>query len=104
MQNFWRKLNYLIPGPDCSTKGNIITEWRDARPQPTDLEIDLVDINDVIAKEQKFPNKKAADIAALGTNRSEFIAEVNAMNSVADIKIVVRKLAELLYTITKEEL
>jgi len=60
---YWRKLNYLIPDPDCDTNDNAITEWRDARPQPTDAEINAVNLSDVQAKEDndkedrgEFPN------------------------------------------------
>lgn len=49
--SFWRKLNYLVPEPLCRTRGNRITEWTDARPQPTDAEINAVDIADVEAAE-----------------------------------------------------
>ena len=49
----WRKLNYLVPNPDCDTKGGAITEWRDARPQPTDEEIAAVSIADVEQREQE---------------------------------------------------
>ena len=49
----WRKLNYLVPDPDCDTKGGAITEWRDARPQPTDAEIAAVSIADVEQREQE---------------------------------------------------
>ena len=47
----WRKLNHLVPDPQCKTNDGIITEWTDARTQPTDAEIDAVDIVDVEAAE-----------------------------------------------------
>jgi hypothetical protein len=77
--NFWRKLNHLIPEPQCSTKGTkqlvdpeaheaavlelgedapapdvndgLITKWHDVRPQPTRREIFEVDMADVEATE-----------------------------------------------------
>jgi hypothetical protein len=42
MDKSWRKLNVLVPNPDCSTKDGEITEWRDVRPQPTTEEIEAV--------------------------------------------------------------
>ena len=47
----WRKLNHICPEPQCRTKNGVITEWTDSRPQPTDAEIDAVDIVDVEAVE-----------------------------------------------------
>jgi hypothetical protein len=46
---FWRKLNYLVPEPQCRTRDGAILEWSDARPQPTDTEINAIDIADVDA-------------------------------------------------------
>ena len=46
---------------------------------------------------EAFDTKRVNDIGVLGT-RSDFMAEVDAMNSVPDIKAVVRKLAEMVYT------
>lgn len=42
MITYWQKLNHLLPDPQCRTKGNQIIEWTDARPQPTDDEINAV--------------------------------------------------------------
>ena len=47
----WRKLNYLVPEPLCSTKEVVITEWTDSRSQRSDAEIDAVNIADVDATE-----------------------------------------------------
>ena len=41
---FWRRLNYLIPEPQCNTRAGIITLWYDGRTQPTDNEINVVDL------------------------------------------------------------
>ena len=70
--NFWRKLNHLVPEPQCSTKGikqivgdqgeqpedfefdmldGTITEWHDTRPQPTNREIFNVVMADVEVSE-----------------------------------------------------
>lgn len=50
--NRWQKLNYLIPEPQCrmdeDTNGILqITEWTDARSQPTNTQIDAVLDQDV---------------------------------------------------------
>ncbi len=70
--NFWRKLNHLVPEPQCNTKGvktivgdqgeqdegfvfdendGLITAWHDVRPQPTNREIFDVDMADVEVSE-----------------------------------------------------
>ena len=48
--SFWLKLNHLVPEPNCDTRGNEITEWRDARPQPTAEAIEAVDETAALAK------------------------------------------------------
>lgn len=47
----WRKLNHLVPEPQCRTDEGIITEWKDSRPQPSQAEIDAVSEADVLASE-----------------------------------------------------
>lgn len=39
MISFWQKLNFLLPDPQCRTKGDAITVWDDVRPQPTDAAV-----------------------------------------------------------------
>lgn len=56
----WRKLNHLCPEPQCQTREGIIIEWTDTRPQPTEAEIDAVDLVDVEAAEAQ---KKEDDFA-----------------------------------------
>lgn len=56
MATRWQKLNYLIPEPQCRMKEDVqgilqIIEWEDARPQPTDVDIDAVTEQDVIDSE-----------------------------------------------------
>ncbi len=49
-----RKLNHLVPVPDCDTRGDVIEVWRDARPQPSYEDIFAVDIADVeVAEEER---------------------------------------------------
>jgi hypothetical protein len=47
----WKKLNYLVPEPQCRTESGIVTEWRDARPQPSQGEIDAVTDAQVLDQE-----------------------------------------------------
>ena len=47
----YRKLEFLVPGALCSTRSGVITEWKDARPQPTYDEIEAVTHEEVDAKE-----------------------------------------------------
>ncbi len=49
----WRKLNYLVPNPQCRTDDGVITEWTDARLQPTDTEINAVLESDIQAIESQ---------------------------------------------------
>lgn len=49
--NNWRKLNHLVPSPQCKTKNGEIIGWMDERTQPTQEEIDAVQESDVIASE-----------------------------------------------------
>lgn len=53
--NDFRKLQYLVPDADCSTRGGEIIEWRDARPQPTYDEINAVEdsVVDQIQEDEK---------------------------------------------------
>ena len=52
----WSKLNYLLPNPDCDTVGNLVTEWRDSRPYPSQAELDAVRASDILnrAKEDEI--------------------------------------------------
>jgi hypothetical protein len=67
--SLWRKLNYLVPDPQCRTKEGVITEWTDARPQPTQAEIDAVSMSDVNDKEKadRKEDKAKTDKAMLET-------------------------------------
>lgn len=38
----YRKLEYLVPGAQCTTRGGVITSWTDVRTQPTYNEIEAV--------------------------------------------------------------
>jgi len=82
----WQKLNHLVPGPKCSMEeddqGELqITEWKDARPRPTDIVIDSVteaEVNDseeVTKKERKF-NKGI--VKAMGLTMKYFMNEIMA--------------------------
>ncbi len=74
----WRKLNYLVPEPQCKTRDGEIIEWTDARRQPTTAEIKAVRIADVEQRERdgrvekfEFPGSNAAIIAALYEHESK---------------------------------
>jgi len=49
------------------------------------------------AEDASFKTKRNTDITALG-DRASLMAEVDAMTSIPDIKAVVKKLAEIIYT------
>jgi hypothetical protein len=67
--SLWRKLNYLVPEPQCHTKEDQIIEWTDARPQPTQAEIDAVSMSDVndAEKDARKEGKAKTDKAMLET-------------------------------------
>ena len=48
----WKKLNVLVPEPDCNTEDGAITvvpgTWRDARTEPTQTEIDAVTLQEIL--------------------------------------------------------
>lgn len=48
----WRKLNYLVPEPQCRTEEGVVTEWTDSRRQPTQAQIDAVNMSLVEAREK----------------------------------------------------
>ena len=79
---YWRKLNYLVPEPDCDTDDNAITEWRDARPQPTDTEINAVNLSDVQAKEDNDKEER-------GEFKDAIIQITKAMRLIANKQRVV---------------
>ncbi len=49
MIGFWDKLNQLVPEPKCRCSETEIVEWSDARPQPTQAEIEAVTKQEVDA-------------------------------------------------------
>lgn len=55
---FFRKLNFLVPDPQCKTVDNAIVEWSDTRARPTDDEINAIDMADVEAKEAEDLEEK----------------------------------------------
>ena len=82
----WQKLNQLVPNPKCSMREDSqgvlrVTEWKDARSQPSDPVIDAVTEQEVIAiesatmKEKKF-NKDI--IKAIGLTMKDFMNEIMA--------------------------
>ncbi len=56
--DMWRKLNHLVPEPQCSTRGNNITEWHDTRTMPTYDELAAVLIADVEVSEQDVADER----------------------------------------------
>ena len=79
--SYWRKLNHLVPVPQCRTKDGVITEWKDARPQPSDNDINAVDINDVEARESENEAANAFDRKDLKALALVFHAELVALGS-----------------------
>lgn len=70
-----RKLEYLVPQPDCDTSGGVIIAWRDARPQPTYDEIEAVLDADVEAAELEARALALSDIKPVITSVLEIIYE-----------------------------
>ncbi len=50
--DMWRRLNHLVPEPQCSTGADRIIEWHDVRPQPSRETMAAVDLADVEVSEQ----------------------------------------------------
>lgn len=77
----WRKLNHLVPSPDCTTKNNQIIEWRDARQQPTQAQIDAVLDQNVIDSENNLSEESKFNqdvIKAVGLTMKDFMNEIIA--------------------------
>ncbi len=61
INDLWKRLNHLVPGPNCSTFGDEyeLIEWNDTRPKPS--ETDLTNITkvdlDVTDKELRIGGK-----------------------------------------------
>ena len=49
INRLWQKINYLVPEPDCVTRNEDYdqVEWSDARPIPTQAQIEAVTDNDL---------------------------------------------------------
>ena len=44
IKDVWKRLNYLVPEPQCRTRDGEIFEWKDTRPQPTEAALLAVDL------------------------------------------------------------
>ena len=49
---FWRKLNFLVPEPQCNITDDVITDWFDTRSQPNDAAINAVSLTAIETREQ----------------------------------------------------
>jgi len=47
IDSLWKRLNHLVPEPQCRTFGNDYSriEWNDARPMPTAEELLAIDVD-----------------------------------------------------------
>ncbi len=80
MATKWQKLNFLIPGPQCRTKGDLIFDWIDVRPQPTQIELDAVTDQEVIDSE--LDTEAGNQVEASNFNRLLFEIHFDAENRV----------------------
>lgn len=53
MDNLWKRINHLVPEPQCTTKGDKIIKWTDKRKRPTKAQLEAVDIQSIIIVEDK---------------------------------------------------
>jgi hypothetical protein len=92
-----KKILYLVPDAIFKNDGfDIVYEWLDQRPQPTQAEIDSVTDQEVIDKENSVLNKKLVAVNALGT-MAQMKAEIANANSVSALRDLVSKLADIIY-------
>lgn len=63
--NLWRKLNHLVPEPQCRTANNQIIAWTDSRTQPTQTEIDAVTDADMVSSELDTEANNALSISKI---------------------------------------
>lgn len=95
MVNRWQKLNYLVLEPQCRMKEDkdgvlqiVEGSWADARPQPTDVEIDAVD--NVIVETAEGHKKKdvlfeTPIIKAVIYTMTFWLNELRTLQSLPDI-------------------
>jgi len=91
----WRKLNFLVPEPQCRTEDGVITEWTDARPQPTQTEIDAVNMTDVNASELEARSFEFNDAKKAFAALLEILYEnpdlLASFASIQDLKIAAKE-------------
>ncbi len=75
MSSLWQKINYLVPDPQCRTRGNEITEWSDSRAQPTDAELNAVQQSDIRESEKDSDAAKLRDTRLAIVSLAEIIYE-----------------------------
>ncbi len=91
----WQKLNHLIPEPQCRMKEDdegilqiVEGTWKDARPQPTNTEIDAVDDSVVeMAEADKTKDNlfETPIIKALALTMKYYLNELRALQSLPEI-------------------
>ena len=89
----WEQINVLVPLPDCDTDGGVITAWRDARPEPTQAEIDAVtqtQIDDMAIVDFRKLARQAADqtIDHLGIQARAIIEILNKRDNFNTNRII----------------
>ncbi len=75
MSSLWEKLNYLVPMPQCRTRGDEVTEWMDSRAQPTDVELNAVQSTDIQERKKDSDAEKLGDTRLAVTALAEIIYE-----------------------------
>jgi ABC-type uncharacterized transport system permease subunit len=84
----------LVNEPNCRTEDGVITEWTDVRPQPTDAEIDAVNIIDVEAAELEVKAFEFADAKKAFAALLEILYEnpdlTTAFASIQDLKLAAK--------------
>ncbi len=75
MSSIWEKLNYLVPEPQCRTRGNEIIEWSDSRAQPTDVELNAVKQSDIRERRKDSDAAKLRDTRLAIVSLAEIIYE-----------------------------
>ncbi len=81
MSSLWEKLNYLVPEPQCRTRGNEITEWTDSRAQPTDAELNAVQQSDIRERRKDNDAERLGDVRLAIAALAEIIYEEDDIHS-----------------------
>lgn len=76
IDNLWKRINAIVPNPQCMTIGDTIIKWDDDREQPTDQELLAVNIPEIEAWEQYYKKMAQSDVEDMPRVEEDFWAHI----------------------------